>query len=111
MNDNDENADLIWDYYCSRNKSIIQENMHGQFKSCIKCLNCNNYSYTYDIFNILQLPIVSLSLKTIDFVFIPYDIGEVCINYRNRVNLENNICDFYNKVHFLTGASEFIMAL
>ncbi|CAG9325471.1 unnamed protein product [Blepharisma stoltei] len=48
-----------WDRHISRNQSIIVNTFHGQYKSTLLCPKCKNYSYTYDPFNSLSLPIPS----------------------------------------------------
>ena len=46
-----------WDYYRSRENSIIVDLFQGQYKSTIKCSSCNNTSISYDTYMSLGLPI------------------------------------------------------
>ena len=46
-----------WDYYKSREDSIIVDLFQGQFKSTIKCSKCNFSSTSYDSYNNIGLPI------------------------------------------------------
>ena len=46
-----------WDYYKSREDSIIVDLFQGQFKSTIKCSKCNFSSTSYDSFNNIGLPL------------------------------------------------------
>lgn len=46
-----------WDYFKSREDSIIVDLFQGQFKSTIKCSKCNFSSTSYDSYNNLGLPI------------------------------------------------------
>ncbi|CAG9330049.1 unnamed protein product [Blepharisma stoltei] len=46
-----------WNRHIARNQSIIVDFMHGQYKSTLYCPQCKNYSYTFDPFSSLSLPI------------------------------------------------------
>ena len=48
-----------WEYYKSREDSIIVDLFQGQFKSTINCSNCENSSINYNTYKILSLPIPS----------------------------------------------------
>ena len=46
-----------WDYYKSREDSIIVDLFQGQYKSTIKCSKCGNSSTSYDTYMNIGLPI------------------------------------------------------
>ena len=46
-----------WDYYKSRDDSIIVDLFKGQFKTTITCCECNHKSVNFDTFMTLDLPI------------------------------------------------------
>ena len=56
--ESDESASKRWwDYYRSRENSIIVDLFQGQFKSTIQCCVCGNSSISYDTYMNLGLPI------------------------------------------------------
>lgn len=59
--DPEEAAFERWTAHLRRNQSIIVDLMHGQYKSTLKCPNCNKISITYDPFLSLPLPIPNYS--------------------------------------------------
>jgi len=46
-----------WEFHLMRNRSKIQELMHGQFKSTLVCPDCKKVSITFDPYMMLSLPI------------------------------------------------------
>lgn len=46
-----------WKRYLADNKSIIVDTFQGQFKSTVKCSNCNHISVTFEPFMYLALPL------------------------------------------------------
>lgn len=46
-----------WFNYLKRNQSIINDLMGGQYRSEVKCPDCNNISVTFDPFLIYSVPI------------------------------------------------------
>ena len=47
--------------------------MHGQYKSSLYCPSCKKYSYTFDPFNSITLPLPQSQEKILNFYFIFYD--------------------------------------
>ena len=100
--ESDESASKRWwDYYRSRENSIIVDLFQGQFKSTIKCSVCGNSSISYDTYMSLGLPIPTIKtshqikLLTSDQNFIDLnvkinedialkDIIKKAINYLNK---------------------------
>jgi len=56
INDLEEGAEE-WAAYLSRNQSSIVKTFHGQFKSTVKCFNCNHVSVTFEPFMYLPVPL------------------------------------------------------
>ncbi|KAJ7378237.1 Ubiquitin carboxyl-terminal hydrolase 2 [Desmophyllum pertusum] len=52
-----QNAEKTWEYYLSRDKSLMTDLFVGQLKSMLKCCNCGYTSVTFDPFWDLSLPI------------------------------------------------------
>ena len=69
-----EVAEESWRRHVSRNKSFIAEMMYGQYKSTLNCPKCLKYSYAFDPFNCLSLPIPHLQKKNIEVSYVPYDL-------------------------------------
>jgi hypothetical protein len=59
----------FWDFHTSVNKSIISDLFHGQYKSTINCLVCNNSAVYFEPFSTITLEIPDL--KRIDFIIVP----------------------------------------
>ena len=49
-------SQLSWDNYLKRNKSFISEKLAGQYRSEIKCPDCDRISITFDPFMSVTLP-------------------------------------------------------
>ena len=100
--ESDESASKRWwDYYLSRENSIIVDLFQGQFKSTIQCSICGNSSISYDTYMNLGLPIPTIKtsnqikLLTSDQNFIDInvkindnialkDVIKKAINYLNK---------------------------
>ena len=66
----EEASERFWKNYKMRDDSIIVDLFHGQFKSKISCMDCNNVSINYDPFIFLGLPIPEKKNRmVIKFVF------------------------------------------
>ena len=66
-----------WYRHLQRNRSLFQKLMHGQYKSTIYCPYCKNYSYVFDPFNTLTLPIAENSEKKLGVYFIFENASEL----------------------------------
>ena len=55
--------------------------MYGQYKSTLHCPKCQKYSYAFDPFNCLSLPIPQNTHKKVNIVFIPYHSFDPVINF------------------------------
>ncbi|CAD8091291.1 unnamed protein product [Paramecium sonneborni] len=58
-----------WQNHLARNQSIIVDLMHGQYKSTLKCPNCQQFSITFDPYLMVQVGIPSQKKRTISFKF------------------------------------------
>lgn len=59
----------FWDFHRAKNDSILLDLFHGQYKSTINCLVCNNSSVYFEPFSTLTLDIPDL--KRLDFIVVP----------------------------------------
>ena len=109
--ESDEDAsNRWWNYYKSRENSIIVDLFQGQYKSSIKCSTCGNTSISYDTYMNLGLPIptektqTQIKLLTANLNFIDinikndkdikiYDIIEKAITFINK----NNYIEYLKK--------------
>ena len=55
-----------WFNYLKRNQSVVNDLMGGQYRSEVKCPDCNNISVTFDPFLIYSVPIPTNEAKTIN---------------------------------------------
>jgi ubiquitin C-terminal hydrolase len=69
-----EVAEENWRRHVSRNKSIIVDLMYGQYKSTLNCPKCKKYSYAFDPYNCLSLPIPYMAQKKIEVFYFPHDL-------------------------------------
>jgi ubiquitin carboxyl-terminal hydrolase 4/11/15 len=77
--ENDERASIeAWEAHLKRSQSIIVDLMHGQYKSTVRCPDCNHLSITFEAFNQIILPIPEIRLITKQFVWVPSDINTKC---------------------------------
>lgn len=59
-----------WENHLKRNRSIIQELLHGQFKSTLDCPDCKRVSITFDPYMMISLPIPSQEYSKFFLYFI-----------------------------------------
>lgn len=62
-----------WENHLKRNRSIIVDLMHGQYKSKLVCPDCNKVSITFDPFSSLSLPIPTYKIENLSLYFIYKD--------------------------------------
>nr|CAH8842380.1 unnamed protein product [Trichobilharzia regenti] len=67
-----EVANEAWQYYKSRNDSIIVDLFHGQLKSTVICPTCQRKSVTFDPFASLILPIQEICRYTVRVYIWPW---------------------------------------
>ena len=65
----DEGA-VDWDEYLTRNRSVIVDTFHGQFKSTVKCSKCSHVSVTFEPFMYLPVPLPHALEKQVVLTFI-----------------------------------------
>jgi ubiquitin carboxyl-terminal hydrolase 4/11/15 len=53
--------------------------MHGQFKSTVKCPDCEKLSITFDPFMSVSLPIPEIKIVDKAFYWVPYDTSKPCV--------------------------------
>ena len=88
-----------WDYYQSRDNSIIIDLFQGQYKSTIKCCKCKKASISYDTFLNLGLPIPDENTqKQIKFLTADHK----CIEINYDINKNIRLKDIINKAIFLS---------
>ena len=94
-----------WDYYRSRENSIIVDLFQGQYKSTIKCSTCPNASISYDTYMSLGLPIPSKGTQT-QFRFLTAEQNFIDINFKMDENLE--IKDLIKKALFFVNKNKYL---
>ncbi|OMJ81529.1 hypothetical protein SteCoe_17996 [Stentor coeruleus] len=82
-----------WRRHSLRNQSIIVDLMHGQYKSSLLCPLCKKYSYTFDPFNSITLPLPQSQEKILSFYYIFYESTKapysMAIEYSSGDTLEH----------------------
>jgi len=63
-------AEESWNNHLRRNKSRIQELMHGQFKSRLDCPDCKKISITFDPYMMISLPIPTVEYTKFFMYFV-----------------------------------------
>lgn len=59
MKDINQHFKIMKEFYSSKNKSLIFEYFYGYFANEIKCTSCDNIKRTIQLFNFLDLPLVT----------------------------------------------------
>ena len=72
--------------------------MYGQYKSTLLCPKCKKYSYAFDPFNCLSLPIPQNAPKKIQIVFIPYNYTKKMTSFNYIVDSSLKISELIQKV-------------
>lgn len=78
VRDNEGRSDEVfaaesWENHLKRNRSIIVDLMHGQYKSKLVCPDCQKVSITFDPFSSLSLPIPTHKIVNLSLYFIYKD--------------------------------------
>ncbi|XP_059091560.1 ubiquitin carboxyl-terminal hydrolase 32-like isoform X2 [Tigriopus californicus] len=93
LKDSDGRADLevaaeAWENHVIRNRSIVVDLFHGQFKSKVTCKVCGHESVRFDPFTFLTLPLPMESSIHLEVIVIKQD-GSVPIKYGLTLNMES----------------------
>jgi ubiquitin carboxyl-terminal hydrolase 6/32 len=63
-----------WSGFKMREKSIFVDLFYGQLKSRVQCTSCDNVSISFDPFNVLSVPIPSVSEFLVRYI--PHNLKE-----------------------------------
>lgn len=66
-------ADEAWEIHKKRNDSIVVDLLQGQYKSTVKCPDCDRVSVTFDPFMYLSVPLPSEKYKTLTINYCAWD--------------------------------------
>jgi ubiquitin carboxyl-terminal hydrolase 4/11/15 len=75
-------AEESWQDHKKRNDSIIVDTFHGQLKSTLNCLVCNEISVVFDPFCYLSLPLPSKKERMVEIYFVPLDQAQSLVKVR-----------------------------
>ena len=94
-----------WDYFKSRENSIIMDLFQGQYKSTIKCSSCGKTSISYDTYINLGIPIPTNGTQ-IQIKFLTSNRNFIDINFKidDKIELKDIIKKamvFINKKNYL----------
>lgn len=81
-----EFAAECWENHLKRNRSIIVDLMHGQYKSKLVCPDCHKVSITFDPFCTLSLPVPFYKPTTVSIYFIYKDCS-----HRSHIKVSINL--------------------
>jgi ubiquitin carboxyl-terminal hydrolase 4/11 len=93
-----EMASESWARHISRNQSLIIDLMYGQYKSTLHCPKCQKYSYAFDPFSCLSLPIPQELQKKVNIIFVPYSSLEIITNFNFVTDPTTKISGLVQKV-------------
>lgn len=97
---NDLNASQeSWRRFLSLNKSPLVDLLYGQFKSTLCCPKCKNYSYTFDPFNCISLPIPQNLKNNVEIKFCPYNLADELQYITFPSDQVSNFFDLKSLVH------------
>lgn len=66
-------ADKRWNDHIMDNQSVIVKTFHGQYKSSVKCSECNHVSVTFEPFMYLSVPIPRANERQLCVMYISLD--------------------------------------
>ena len=90
-----EGSKRWWDNHLKRENSIIVDLFHGQYKSTIKCPECQRISITYDPFMYLGLPI-SNNQNNVVVKYFPNFFKDLKHEYNNiEIAINSNNLSFF----------------
>ena len=101
----EEASNRWWNYYKSRENSIIVDLFQGQYKSTIKCSTCGNSSISYDTYMNLGLPIPTKGTQ-IQIKLLTSNMNFIDINFKIDDDIEikdiiKKAMDFINKNNYI----------
>ena len=65
-----DEGDEEWESYLSRNRSVMVDTFHGQFKSTVVCSKCSHVSVTFEPFMYLPVPLPHALEKQVVLTFV-----------------------------------------
>jgi ubiquitin carboxyl-terminal hydrolase 4/11/15 len=74
--DDEAAADRSWERHVTRNRSIVVDHIHGQYRSKLTCPECKKISVVFDPFMAIPLPISKPHCARLRVVFVPYDFAQ-----------------------------------
>lgn len=83
----DEVAEEAWNYYLSRNRSIIIDLFHGQLRSRLQCPECKYSSVKFDPLTFLSLPLPMENYLHLEILVIQKD-GSMPTRYGLRLDVD-----------------------
>lgn len=83
----DEVAEEAWNYYLSRNRSIIIDLFHGQLRSRLQCPECKYLSVKFDPLTFLSLPLPMENYLHLEILVIQKD-GSLPTRYGLRLDVD-----------------------
>lgn len=89
----EEVAGEFWNNHLKRNRSVIVDLMHGQYKSTLLCPQCGKVSITFDPFLTYTLQIPNKETKKFNMVFVPLNVGEKCKDVQCVLPLTTNMVE------------------
>ncbi|XP_039266977.2 ubiquitin carboxyl-terminal hydrolase 32-like [Styela clava] len=66
----EEVAQEAWENHLMRNQSVIVDLFHGQIRSQVRCMECNNLSVRFDPFTFLSLPLPMDNSMYLDVILV-----------------------------------------
>jgi len=74
---NDNSASQpCWFNHLARNRSVLVDLFHGQYKSVLQCPKCSRYSVAFDPFSVVSLPVPQDKNVCVLFYYVPYDLSK-----------------------------------
>ena len=89
----DEIAGEFWNNHLKRNRSIVVDLMHGQYKSTLLCPQCGKVSITFDPFLTYTLQIPNRETKRFNLIFVPLDVHQSIKDLQCILPLTTNILE------------------
>ena len=95
---------LSWQNHLKRNRSIIVDLLHGQYKSKLTCPECSKVSITFDPYMSVSVPIPTNKSKEIEFFFMHADMHNKAYKIAIKFQKDNHyVTDLKEQVAQLLG--------
>eukprot|EP01022_Parablepharisma_sp_SALTPOND_P022621 TRINITY_DN460_c0_g1_i1.p1 TRINITY_DN460_c0_g1~~TRINITY_DN460_c0_g1_i1.p1 ORF type:complete len:1219 (+),score=142.94 TRINITY_DN460_c0_g1_i1:187-3843(+) len=105
--DDNSASEPNWYNYLARNRSIVVDLFHGQYKSVVQCPKCSKYSITFDPFSVISLPVPQDKSLVVLFYYMPYDLSKKIKRHSIVMSKTDTVDTLRDKVSTMLGVPKY----